>query len=383
MKNKIFNLLIIFMALLSLSNKTQASSEFFSISVNGKDAIVNTTSEDRETPIFIQDERTFVPIRAIGTMLGYDVKWDEERWMVRLESKELHTIITMHPKREFAEVNGVSTLIDGSRDGVFPIIKNDRVYVPLRFVSENMGFNVDYVRENKNGNINHKISLIRKDLVGELFEYRMTVITDIRDSEEFEERLEKEFEERVKQDPNNKEAELISCSWEGSSFGYDNTTDDYEFVYTSKYPLFDYPYSISKNPEEGKYKFPKGVKGDYSLFTIHIKSNISDELLNGRIKTINPILDYIFEGLQIEKIERDGGDLVVYFRAVDEFDDDDIDNFLNIDGLVNFVSNGEYDIKIENATPKEAKYNSWSEGPDGLTVILNRKKYTISPFKEQ
>ena len=123
------------------------------------------------------------------------------------------------------------------------------------------------------------------------------------------------------------------------------------------------------------------MKGDYSLFTIHIKSNISDELLNGRIKTINPILDYIFEGLQIEKMERDGGDLVVYFRAVDEFDDDDIDNFLNIDGLVNFVSNGEYDIKIENATPKEAKYNSWSEGPDGLTVVLNRKKYTISSFK--
>jgi hypothetical protein len=41
-------------------------------------------------------------------------------------------------------VNGIEKAIDENDDSLSPLIKNNRTYLPLRFIAENLGFKVEW-----------------------------------------------------------------------------------------------------------------------------------------------------------------------------------------------------------------------------------------------
>lgn len=96
--------------------------------VDGK-AIVNDVA-----PV-IKDSRTFLPIRIVAEELGADVAWNEAEQSVTIGKGD--TEIVIYIGQPFATVNGEPVALDAPA-----FIENDRTYLPVRFVAENLGADV-------------------------------------------------------------------------------------------------------------------------------------------------------------------------------------------------------------------------------------------------
>jgi hypothetical protein len=90
---------------------------------------------------FMENDRTYVPVRFLANALGIDdghIKWDDAAQLVTLEADNLKVKLTVGKKG--VDVNGQVTPTD-----VAPLLRNDRVYLPARFVAEALEFQVDWV----------------------------------------------------------------------------------------------------------------------------------------------------------------------------------------------------------------------------------------------
>ena len=99
--------------------------------------IVNNEVVDmKDAAPFAQDNRTFVPFRALGEkVLGATVEYDKDTKTVTYELDGNKIVMTLDSKTY--TVNGAEKTMD-----VAPFAKDNRTYVPVRFVGEALGFTV-------------------------------------------------------------------------------------------------------------------------------------------------------------------------------------------------------------------------------------------------
>lgn len=90
---------------------------------------------------FIQNERTMVPIRFISETLGYKVDWNNEERLISITGKDTSLGLKIDSKK--SKVNGKEVELDAPS-----IIKNERTFVPLRFVAENLKAEVKWDNDN-------------------------------------------------------------------------------------------------------------------------------------------------------------------------------------------------------------------------------------------
>ncbi|WP_458406845.1 copper amine oxidase N-terminal domain-containing protein, partial [Anaerotignum sp.] len=83
----------------------------------------------------IKNDRTMLPIRIIAEALGATVTWNETEQKVTITDDDL--VIEIFIGQPFATVNGEPVKLDAPA-----YIANDRTYLPLRFVAENLGATV-------------------------------------------------------------------------------------------------------------------------------------------------------------------------------------------------------------------------------------------------
>jgi len=95
-----------------------------------------------DAPPVIVEGRTLVPIRAVVESLGGTVAWDaaSQTVTISLDGTELKLVIG----KSSALVNGKSTPIDSTNPNVVPQILNSRTMLPLRFVGESLGADVQW-----------------------------------------------------------------------------------------------------------------------------------------------------------------------------------------------------------------------------------------------
>ncbi|WP_277218348.1 copper amine oxidase N-terminal domain-containing protein [Peptoniphilus vaginalis] len=108
----------------------------FQITVNTKEIPLN----NNVGMPFVEYDRTFVPIRVISENLGYKVDWNQDKKLVTINGNKKVELVVGETS---AKVQGNKVAID-SAGKVASVLKNNRTYVPLRFVSEQMGAKVDY-----------------------------------------------------------------------------------------------------------------------------------------------------------------------------------------------------------------------------------------------
>jgi len=98
---------------------------------------VNGSPNTLDSPPIIKNGRTLLPIRLVVEALGGTVGWDatEKKVTVTLGS----TTIELWIGKNTARVNGIAKPIDSSNPKVVPEIINGRTMLPLRFVAENIG----------------------------------------------------------------------------------------------------------------------------------------------------------------------------------------------------------------------------------------------------
>ncbi|MBR4283741.1 MAG: copper amine oxidase N-terminal domain-containing protein, partial [Anaerotignum sp.] len=88
----------------------------------------------------ISGNRTFLPIRLIAESLGATVGWDEAEQSVTIVRDG--TMIVLYIGQAFATVNGEPVQLDAPA-----FLANDRTYLPVRFVAENLGATVSWDAE--------------------------------------------------------------------------------------------------------------------------------------------------------------------------------------------------------------------------------------------
>ena len=101
----------------------------------------------------IVNGRTMVPVRAISEMLGYRVSWIQDKQQVEVfEADGAHPVIIMNidSTRAYYEAYepalGDTVGAEATLDAPATII-NGRTFVPLRFISEAVGYGVEYIAE--------------------------------------------------------------------------------------------------------------------------------------------------------------------------------------------------------------------------------------------
>jgi len=85
----------------------------------------------------VVDGRTLLPVRAMGELVGAEIDWCGEAWQVTVEHGS--NIIILIIDSAAAEINGETVYMD-----VPAQIINGSTFLPLRFVGENLGLEVDW-----------------------------------------------------------------------------------------------------------------------------------------------------------------------------------------------------------------------------------------------
>jgi len=98
------------------------------------------------SPTVIND-RTLLPARYVVEPLGGDVAWDEQEKKVTCILGDV--TIEMWIDNPIAKVNGVEVQIDPHNPDVTPTIIDDRTFVPVRFLAENLGYQTEWDAETK------------------------------------------------------------------------------------------------------------------------------------------------------------------------------------------------------------------------------------------
>ena len=93
-----------------------------------------------DAPAAIFEDRTFVPLRALVEHLGGAIAWNAKMRQVTLDVRGTTIVFTIG--KSTALVNGKSLAIDPKNNKVVPVIVSGRSMLPLRFVAENLGFQI-------------------------------------------------------------------------------------------------------------------------------------------------------------------------------------------------------------------------------------------------
>ncbi len=102
--------------------------------VGKNEAIVNDEPVQLDSPIYIKNNRTMVPIRFMAERLGSEVSWDDITSTVTFELNG--RIVILKIKEPFALIDEQIVALDVPAE-----IHNGRTMIPIRFVAETFGFN--------------------------------------------------------------------------------------------------------------------------------------------------------------------------------------------------------------------------------------------------
>ena len=125
-----------------------------SMSVNGVKQQIDTQGT---IPIIVAG-RTLVPIRAVIEAFGGSAAWESStrKATVMLGNDSLDLWIG----KSQASLNGTALAIDSANPAVVPVITNGRTMLPLRFVAESLGIDVEYDAASKMITLTYTIGTI-------------------------------------------------------------------------------------------------------------------------------------------------------------------------------------------------------------------------------
>ncbi|MCX7747674.1 MAG: stalk domain-containing protein [Clostridia bacterium] len=153
MKYKLFGVFI-FAALIILIvyGRENANIKAANASINSNYKIIINGSLTRpEVPPLNVEGRLMVPFRYVFEALGGTVEWDGNKKTVK--GIKNSNVIQFRLNERIADVNGKAVSMD-----VAPLIRQDRVLVPLRFSAENLNAQVEFSKETNTVTISTKIT---------------------------------------------------------------------------------------------------------------------------------------------------------------------------------------------------------------------------------
>ncbi len=112
------------------------------MTIGRKGLLVNGRFKDTDVPPIIKNDRTILPVRFVAESLGAKVGWDGKTRKVTITLNQ--KTIEMYIGKSTAYINGKPIQIDPNNPKVTPVIINSRTFVPVRFVAEAFGAQVEW-----------------------------------------------------------------------------------------------------------------------------------------------------------------------------------------------------------------------------------------------
>lgn len=123
-------------------NENKESSNTIVLTIDEHDALVYGTTKTNDVAPKVVNDRTMLPARFVAENLGATVEWDGEKQLVTITGKtekQEDVIILITIGSDYAKVNGEDVKLDSPA-----FVENDRIYTPIRFISENLGATVEW-----------------------------------------------------------------------------------------------------------------------------------------------------------------------------------------------------------------------------------------------
>lgn len=115
--------------------------------IGDENARIGEIEKKLDVAPFIENGRTMVPFRFIGEELGAEISWEPIQKRVSYKLKDIEVELWIDKNR--ASVNGVEVLVDSENLLIIPRIKDGRTFVPIRFIVEALGFDVEWIEDSK------------------------------------------------------------------------------------------------------------------------------------------------------------------------------------------------------------------------------------------
>ena len=122
-----------------------ADLQYTALYVGSNKAFVNDAEKQIDeqngaVTVFVENDRSYVPVRFISENYGGDVEWIQETQTVIITFNDRTISLTIGTPE--ITINGKVTKLD-----VAPIVRNDRTFLPLRACTEAIGKEVFYSDE--------------------------------------------------------------------------------------------------------------------------------------------------------------------------------------------------------------------------------------------
>lgn len=274
---KLISMLLMMVMLLTTASGVFAADEKFNATVDGKPGSylkVNVEIDGKnmtgDVPAIIYGSTTMVPVRFVTEGIGGEVEWVQktQEVVIKLRSK----VMSVKLGSREAIVDGVKKYIPS--DVSSPVAMNGRIMIPLRFVSENFGAEVDW-------NNSTRTATVETNTVG----------TDIKP-----EVKPTELKTVVKQTVNGKEAIVVKNAGpvEYTDFKLDGPTRVVLDIKNSTLSEGEKTYALSTGVVE---KVRTGNSSNVSRVVLDVKENIK---------------------LSSYSVQKSGNDLVIYTEGKQE-----------------------------------------------------------------
>ncbi len=136
-------LLFVTMCMLALAGVTAEAGQYYDymqhikLTVNSRNALVNGEPVTMDHAAYVKNGRTLVPFRFLGEALGAEVNWEENKKQAVLQLNQTDVRVAVGSK--VARVNEKLISLEVPAE-----IKGGRIFIPLRFVAESLGAQVNY-----------------------------------------------------------------------------------------------------------------------------------------------------------------------------------------------------------------------------------------------
>ena len=115
----------------AVTTKAAAYDKRIVLQINNRNVLINNTTFTNDVAPVIVDNRTMVPIRVVTEALGGKADWNAASQTVTLTIDG--SLLRMTIGQTIAGFDAA------------PVILNDRTYVPIRYVAEKLGANVEWI----------------------------------------------------------------------------------------------------------------------------------------------------------------------------------------------------------------------------------------------
>ncbi len=148
----------------------------FSIMLDGKKVYFKSADGSAAYPILYEDS-TYLPLRAVGELMGKNVNWDEYNKVINISGKrESDSSVSVNKSIGIQQIfvqerpdftirvdNRLKEFYSASGQRIYPILYNGSTYLPLRSIGEIMGRDVLWDSVSKTVNLKNKNGLTVTD----------------------------------------------------------------------------------------------------------------------------------------------------------------------------------------------------------------------------